>query len=78
MPVFRLPPVPPPLEVGPWMRAWAVGQNQGAPGQSSHVTPEKTAAALMLRAVVGSAPETPVGALGHWLRRHVEDGLRRP
>eukprot|EP00974_Lingulodinium_polyedra_P129078 11208672-Lingulodinium_polyedra.AAC.1 len=70
MPVFRLPPVPPPIEVGPWMRAWAARQSQGAAGASSHTTPERIAAALMLRAVVGSAPESLVGALGHWLRRH--------
>eukprot|EP00974_Lingulodinium_polyedra_P072254 6993412-Lingulodinium_polyedra.AAC.1 len=60
------------------MRAWAAGQDQGASGQSSQATPERTAASLMLRAVVGRAPEALVGALGHWLRRHVEDGLRRP
>eukprot|EP00974_Lingulodinium_polyedra_P074047 7172697-Lingulodinium_polyedra.AAC.1 len=32
----------------------------------------------MLRAVVGRAPEGLVHTLGHWLRRHVEHGLRRP
>eukprot|EP00974_Lingulodinium_polyedra_P090496 8775991-Lingulodinium_polyedra.AAC.1 len=78
MPVFRLPPVPPPLEVGPWMRAWAARQDQGAAGSSSHTTPEGAAAALMLRAVLGRAPEGLACTLGHWLRRRVEHGLGRP
>eukprot|EP00974_Lingulodinium_polyedra_P073895 7157503-Lingulodinium_polyedra.AAC.1 len=60
------------------MRAWAARQSQGATGASSHTTPERIAAARTLQAVVGSAPETLVAALGHWLRRHVEFGLTRP
>eukprot|EP00974_Lingulodinium_polyedra_P051572 4961764-Lingulodinium_polyedra.AAC.1 len=60
------------------MRAWAARQDQGTTGQSSQASPERTAASLMLRVVVDRAPEALVGELGHWLRRHVEDGLRRP
>eukprot|EP00974_Lingulodinium_polyedra_P063094 6088442-Lingulodinium_polyedra.AAC.1 len=60
------------------MRAWAERQDQAAAGPGSRSGLYIQAAALVLQAIVGRAPEGLVQSLGHWGRLHIEGGIRRP